>query len=645
VARPLRRLLIANRGEIACRVIRSARALGMQTVAVYSDADAGAPHVLQADLAVRIGPADAAQSYLSIDAILAAAEHCKADAIHPGYGFLSENAEFALASLDAGLTWVGPPPAAIAAMGDKAAAKVTMRDAGVPVVPGAEGDRAALLAAAPDLGFPLLVKAAAGGGGRGMRRVDALEDLPAALDAAGREATQAFGDGALLLERLVTDARHVEIQVLADDRGHIIHLGDRDCSIQRRHQKVVEEAPSPAVDAALRGAMGQAAVQAALTVGYVGAGTVEFLLAPDGGFYFLEMNTRLQVEHPVTELVWRLDLVEWQLRIARGEALPWQQEDLAPTGHAIEARLYAEDPDQGYLPRTGRVAAFQPPDRPSLRFDHALGTGVEVGSHYDPMLGKLVAWGPDRQAALATLDRGLADLVMLGVGTNRQWLLRLLAHPDVQAGRLTTHFLDDTALPADPLDPQTVAIAAALWLEAQGYTGPPFRNGHPLEQPLDLVIDGARHTTWVGFDPGLVITVEDQHFAVRLDQGAGPRRRVTVDGVTRTVAAVFAEGHLHVQTDHHSLGVQPWVPGAADVAGTGRATAPTSGRVVAVPVAVGDPVEVGQTLVLLEAMKLETPVKADVRGAVAELRCALDDVVATGQLLVVVAPAPAEEPP
>jgi len=396
-------VLVANRGEIACRVLRSARDLGLRTVAVYSDADAQAPHVALADRAVRIGPAAVGESYLSVPALLSAAERTGATHVHPGYGFLSEDADFARAVVDAGLIWVGPPPQAIAAMGDKSRAKARMRDAGVPVVPGAEGEPDALIQAAEQVGYPLLVKASGGGGGRGIRRVDRAQDLPAALERAAAEARAAFGSDRLLLERLVQGARHVEVQILADAQGNVIHLGERDCSTQRRHQKVIEEAPSPAVDAALRHAMGEAACAAARAVGYVGAGTVELLLDDDGqSFYFLEMNTRLQVEHPVTELIAGVDLVELQLRVALGQPLPLEQGRVRLHGHAIEARLYAEEPAQDFAPRTGRLHAFEPPQaRDGLRIDAGVASGQEIGSDYDPMIAKVIAWGPDRDVPAA----------------------------------------------------------------------------------------------------------------------------------------------------------------------------------------------------------------------------------------------------
>ncbi len=440
------KVLVANRGEIAVRVIRTLRSLGIASVAVYSDADESAAHVLAADEAVRLGGAAAAESYLNINRIVAAAAGCGAQAVHPGYGFLAENAAFARACAAAGLTFIGPPPDAIEAMGDKIAAKARVAAAGVPVVPGAGAAGLSdeeLIGQLNERWFPVLIKPSAGGGGKGMRVVDSPAGLPDALVAARRTAVAAFGDGTLLVERYVPAPRHIEIQVLADSHGTVIHLGERECSLQRRHQKVIEEAPSPLLSAQQRAAMGAAAVSAAASVGYTGAGTVEFIVdgaAPDE-FFFMEMNTRLQVEHPVTELVYGLDLVEWQLRVAAGERLAFESA-LAMNGHAVEARVYAEDPARGFLPTGGTVLALRAPSGPGVRVDSALAEGVTVTSDYDPMLGKVIAWGPDRATALRRLDRALADTVVLGVGTNTGFLRALLADPDVRAGRLDTGLVE-----------------------------------------------------------------------------------------------------------------------------------------------------------------------------------------------------------
>jgi geranyl-CoA carboxylase alpha subunit len=439
-------ILVANRGEIALRIMRTARSLGYRTVAVYSDADAGAPHCLAADSAVRIGGPQPADSYLDIAALLDAARRAGAQAVHPGYGFLAERADFAQACLDAGLVFIGPPPQAIAAMGSKAGAKQLMREAGVPCIPGYDGadqsdDR--LAEEAGRIGFPVMVKASAGGGGRGMRRVDAAADLPAALAAARSEALHAFGDAGLILEKAIVSPRHIEIQVFADQHGNVVHMGERDCSVQRRHQKLIEETPSPAVDAALRARMGEVAVAAARAIGYRGAGTLEFLLDAQGDFHFMEMNTRLQVEHAVTEAVLGIDLVEWQLRVAAGEALPLRQEELdarrAAGGHAIEVRLCAEDARRGFLPQSGTVLRWQPP--PGIRCDHALADGAVVPPYYDSMLAKIVSHGASRADALRRLRRALGETVLLGVASNRAFLARCVADSEFAAGLATTDFI------------------------------------------------------------------------------------------------------------------------------------------------------------------------------------------------------------
>ena len=467
-------VLVANRGEIAVRVIRTLRAMGIGSVAVFSDADARARHVGEADVAVAIGPAPARQSYLDIDAIVAAARRTGAQAVHPGYGFLSENAEFAAALQSAGIVFIGPPVAAIQTMGDKIAAKAAVSAFGVPVVPGLARPGltdADLIAAADDVGYPVLVKPSAGGGGKGMRVVRQPADLPAALASARREAAAAFGDDTLFLERYVLNPRHIEVQVLADGYGNVIHLGERECSLQRRHQKVIEEAPSPLLDETTRARIGAAACDTARSVDYTGAGTVEFIVSADrpDEFFFMEMNTRLQVEHPVTEMVTGVDLVELQVRIAAGEKLPIAQHDITLHGHAIEARVYAEDPGRGFLPTGGAVLDLAEPSGTGIRVDSGLAPGTVIGSEYDPMLGKVIAHAGDRAAALRALDRALADTAVLGVTTNIEFLRFLLADPDVVAGRLDTGLLDrrigDFA-PAQPGDDELIAAAAYKWLRS-----------------------------------------------------------------------------------------------------------------------------------------------------------------------------------
>ena len=648
-------LLVANRGEIACRVIRSARALGFRTVAVYSDADAEAPHVSLADRAVRIGPAAVGESYLSVPALLLAATRTRATHVHPGYGFLSEDAGFASAVIDAGLVWVGPPPAAIAAMGDKARAKARMRAAGVPVVPGAEGDADALRAAAEEVGYPLLVKASGGGGGRGIRRVDGPDQLAPALERAAAEALAAFGSDRLLLEKLVEGARHVEVQILADAHGHVVHLGERDCSTQRRHQKVIEEAPCPVVGPDLRAAMGEAACAAARAVDYVGAGTVELLLGEDQRFYFLEMNTRLQVEHPVTELITGLDLVELQLRVALGEPLSLDQDGVRLDGHAIEARLYAEDPAEGFVPRTGMLHAFSTPvDRAGVRIDAGVRAGAVVGSDYDPMIAKIIAWGPDRETARRRLALALEDTVVLGVTTNRAFLGRVLTDGTFRDGDVRTDTLasrtDLTERPAR--DPETIAIAAAVLAEAGGVgaLSRGFRNAHPLAQPLVLdVDDDVVSTTLVPGEAGIGVRVEDTVFSVVLGPVEGPsgRRTVTVDGVTRVVHAVqdgrdlwLAHGSDAVRVRRHA----PAGSAAEDRSDPRLVRAPSAGKVLAVPIAVGDAVQSGDVVCVIEAMKIETRLRAAADGVVAAVRVGPGDVTAAGDVVVELTLAPQESP-
>jgi 3-methylcrotonyl-CoA carboxylase alpha subunit len=462
------RVLIANRGEIAIRIIRACRELGLETVAVYSDADASARHVQLADQAVRIGPPPPRESYLRAEAILEAAQRTQAQAIHPGYGFLSEREAFAQAVLDAGLVWVGPPPRAIELMGVKTTARALMEAAGVPIVPGYQDDAAdldALLRAAQQVGLPLMVKAAGGGGGKGIRIVRHLDDLPEALRGAQNEARSAFNDPRLFLERYIERGRHIEVQVLADAHGNTVHLFERECSAQRRHQKIIEETPSPLLTPELRQQMGRAAVAAARAVGYVNAGTVEFIATEQGEFFFLEMNTRLQVEHPITELVTGLDLVKLQLRIAQGEPLPFQQDDLRQQGHAIEARLYAEDPRNGFLPSIGKLERFLPPSGPGLRVDSGVQSGDSITIHYDPMIAKLIVHDSTREAAIARLRQALRETVILGTTTNLDFLQALLAHPLFVEGRVHTSFIDshlDELMPPAPQVPPLALVLAAL---------------------------------------------------------------------------------------------------------------------------------------------------------------------------------------
>ena len=652
-------ILIANRGEIALRIIRACHKLGLRAVAVYSDADADSPHVLAADDAVRLGPAPAAGSYLNIPALLSAAARAGADAIHPGYGFLAENADFARACAEAGLLFVGPSPDAIAAMGDKRAARQLAAKLGLPVLPGYDGpeqDDETLTHEAARLGYPLMVKAAAGGGGRGMRLVNAPDELAAALAGARREAAAAFGNGDLLLERAVLRPRHVEVQVFGDSHGRVVHLGERECSVQRRHQKVIEESPSPAVSPALRAAMGAAAVALAAAVGYTGAGTVEFLLDETGRFTFLEMNTRLQVEHPVTELVTGIDLVEWQLRVAAGEALPWAQDDITLTGHAIEARLYAEDPAADFRPTGGDVLLWQPPTGEGVRVDDGIATGSVVGGHYDPLLAKIIAAGPTRADALRHLGRALADTVLLGLTTNLAYLRAVVAHPGFVAPEaLSTRFLEE-ALPdwrpahdPDETAAALIAVALAQW-QRQGADGPGYWRNNPGQPPPLRYRVGEeeaavylRPVPWqagqftVMLSPDLVAPAVSLHHVE--PQADSPRYDIdlTIAGRRRRVVLASAGDEWWAQTAGGPLRLTalPLLPEPRrSVAAGSSLRAPLPGTVLAVLVEVGQAVSEGQPLVKLEAMKMEYTIRAAAAGVVEAIHHAPGDSVAADALLI-----------
>jgi len=621
------KILIANRGEIACRVQRTAQRLGYRTVAVFSDADAEAPHVRQADEAVAIGAAPAAASYLNIEALLQAARRTGADAVHPGYGFLSERADFAQACADAGLVFIGPPPDAIRAMGDKAGAKRRMLAAGVPCAAGYLGEDQSderLAAEAAKLGLPLLVKAVAGGGGRGMRLVHEMAELPAALAGARREASSAFGDGTLMLERLIADGRHIEIQVFADAHGHAVHLGERDCTAQRRRQKVIEEAPSPVVDAEMRAAMGRDAVAAAMAVGYRGAGTVEFIVDAQLKHYFLEMNTRLQVEHPVTECVTGFDLVEWQLRVAAGEPLPVTQEQVTFTGHAIEARLYAEDPYDGWKPQTGRIAGWRP-ERASVRIDHGIAEGGEVTPYYDAMVAKFIAHGRDRADAVRRLTRALEDVPLLGLKNNGGFLRDLVKHPQFTAAALTTTRLDEWAAAGEPLLQRPLPPEDAWRLAAVLHAGRP----------------GARPASVTGFDitlehEGTKRTLRAPPEGVAILAHDGDELRFEIDGVRRRASAVFDASALHLVLDGAAFRFtepSPY-PARDSSADPRRARAPVAGIVAQVLVAPGDSVTAGQPLVCVEAMKMEMWLNAAAAGTVCAVNVKARDPVASGAVLV-----------
>ncbi len=614
-------VLIANRGEIAVRVARTAHANGLPVVAIHTPADAGALHVEVADSAVMV------PSYLDIDAVIDAAQRAGARSVHPGYGFLSENARFAQAVADAGLTWIGPPPEAIALMGDKARAKRFAREAGVPVVPGLEADDLDLedlRGFCAEHGFPVVIKALAGGGGKGMRVVRAAEELDASLDAARREATAAFGDGRVLIERYLERPRHIEVQVLADRHGNVIHLGERECSLQRRHQKVVEEAPSPVIDAERRARMGQAAIALARRCGYESAGTIEFITPADGHeFFFLEMNTRLQVEHPVTELVYGVDLVQEQLRVAAGRPLTLDQAALVPRGHAVEARLYAEDPSHGFLPSTGLIRAYREPVDAGVRVDSGVRQGTEVGTAYDPMLAKVIAHGPDRETALQRLDRALATFDLVGVSTNAAFTRALIARDDVRAGEQDTGLLERVLAELDSAPPADLVPAAMLAAAGTSRPAGPWRRAL-ADRPEARVGDGRVRLGDVAWDA-----------AIRWD--AGQRARITLDGIERRYAVVVSEECVWIARDGHHLAVRTAVPARSEGGVLhGSLEAPMPGTVLLVEVADGEAVQPGDLLLVLESMKMELSITAPHAGVVAGLSLQPGDRVALGQPLVAI---------
>jgi acetyl-CoA/propionyl-CoA carboxylase, biotin carboxylase, biotin carboxyl carrier protein len=660
-------VLVANRGEIAVRVIRTLRAMGVRSVAVYSDADAGARHVRDADVAIRLGPAPAAQSYLRIPRILDAAARTGAQAVHPGYGFLSEHAEFARACTQAGLVFIGPPVSAMEAMGDKIQAKATVAAAGIPVLPGSGGggqDDEALAAAAAAIGYPVLLKPSAGGGGKGLRVVHRAADLPEAIAGARREARGAFRDDTLLVEQYLDTPRHLEIQVLADAHGAVVHLGERECSLQRRHQKIIEEAPAALLDAARRTRMGECAVAIAHAVGYTGAGTVEFLVpaqAPDQ-FFFLEMNTRLQVEHPVTELVTGLDLVEWQLRVAAGEPLTFTQDEVRPHGHAIQARIYAENPADGFLPTSGWVRQLREPASPGIRVDSGLvvgpdvdtDVGTEVGSDYDGLLAKVIAHGADRDSALRRLDAALAQLSILGVATNVAFLRALLADADVRAGALETGLVARRAAHWVAAAPPEDVLAAA-GLRALLALEPPGPVVDPFALPGGWRLGEGAWTRWrmqaSGGDP-IEVRTRGRAAAAEIVVGAlTPRRAcarwdggelvVTLDGVTRRYTCAAEGSAVWLGRDGHSWELREQPPlGAARRGGQGAdgaVCAPMPGTVTVVDVTEGQQVTAGARLLVLEAMKMEHVLTAPVGGVVRELRARPGGTVERGSVLLTLA--------
>ena len=640
-------VLVANRGEIAVRVIRSLREMGIRSVAVFSDADADARHVREADLAIRLGTAAARDSYLSIEKVVQACLDTGAEAVHPGYGFLAENASFAEALADRGIVFIGPSVHAVQVMGDKIRAKQTVAAAGVPVVPGRTDPGMTdddLVAAALEVGYPVLVKPSAGGGGKGMRLVEDPAELRAALVSARREATSSFGDDTLFLERYVLRPRHIEVQVLADAHGTTLHLGERECSLQRRHQKVVEEAPSALLDAATRARIGASAVATAKAVGYTGAGTVEFIVSADqpDEFFFMEMNTRLQVEHPVTELVTGIDLVEQQIRVAAGLALPLTQQEVVLTGHAVEVRTYAEDPARSFLPTGGKIVRLTEPAGRGIRVDSGLLEGVVVGSTYDPMLNKVIAWGPDRATALARLDRALADQVILGVGTNTAFLRRLITHPEVQAGRLDTGFIERHLAELTVDDVPVEALAAYALRARLSLAGPDvwdrpsaWRPTGPAALNWRLALPGGRiadvtvrgdEVTVDGAEPFTATAVLDGQDLLLTTGGQTARWATGVDG-----------GTVWLSRDGASWGLNEELvvlKGAAAGSHDGDVRSPMPGSVIAVLAATGDTVTKGQPLAVVEAMKMEHTLTAPTDGTVADVFVRVGQQVKVDELLV-----------
>ena len=620
----LNTVLVANRGEIACRVMRTAKAMGLTTVAVHSAIDRDARHSREADIRVDLGGSKATDSYLQIDKLIAAAHASGAQAIHPGYGFLSENAAFARACLQATLTFIGPSVEAIELMGSKRLSKLAMLDAGVPCIAGYQGsaqDDATLQREAERIGFPLMIKASAGGGGRGMRLVHQREQLLEQLRTARSEAMNAFGSDELILEQALIDPRHVEVQLFGDSHGNLIYLGERDCSIQRRHQKVIEEAPCPVMTPDLRQAMGEAALKAGRAVNYVGAGTVEFLLDRNGQFYFLEMNTRLQVEHPVTEMITGLDLVDWQLQIAAGQPLPLTQSQVTLTGHAMEVRLYAEDPAQGFLPQTGDVLRWEP--APGVRIDHGLLEGQTVSPFYDSMLGKIIAHGASREEARRKLLRAVEDSVLLGVATNQRLLIDLLKHPDFINGDFSTGLIAEhfSVIPQQTATAEQLKLAAALFYQHSAnqhtQTLARWRNTASVPVTYRLEANGQLHSVSVD---DLQLTTDGRHASL------------VINGIRRRIA-------------YHLDGNRLWLPGLtvtdrtqqvasrqAD-ASSGTVQAPMDGAIVDIRVCVGETVSKGQLLLVLEAMKMEHPLKAGIDGTVKEMRVMTGDQVRNRQVL------------
>jgi geranyl-CoA carboxylase alpha subunit len=644
---PFHKILVANRGEIALRIMRTARRLGYGVVAVYSDADAGALHVREADQAVRIGEALPSSSYLRIDAIIAAAKTSGADAVHPGYGFLAENEDFAQACREAGLVFIGPSPEAIKAMGNKAGAKAIMQAAGVPCVPGyqgAEQSDSVLLAEAQKIGFPVMIKAVAGGGGRGMRLVGDVAAFPDALRSARSEAQGAFGDPNVILERAIVEPRHIEIQVFGDRHGNAIHLGERDCSVQRRHQKLIEEAPSPAVSAELRARMGAIAVAAVKSIGYEGAGTLEFLLDTSGEFYFMEMNTRLQVEHPVTEAITGFDLVELQLQVAGGEPLGLEQEDIKFAGHAIEVRLCSEDAGHDFMPQSGRMALWQMPD--GIRVEHALQSGSEIPPFYDSMIAKIVSHGSTRDEARGKLICGLEQTAAFGVTTNQGFLISCLRHPRFAKGEATTGFIGKhrEELFTQRVDISLDVALAALLLYASDPEAPPWRKGRTLAAvfpiPVRIEFGHTVHDLEIvrQRDGGYVANLDGNEHRFEIDALGSDRIRFRRNDLMESARFLRDRDRLYILHRGITHSVRDLTLAAPETASStgndGKVRAAMNGRVVAVLVKQGETVEAGQPVMTLEAMKMEHVHTAGIAGTIAAIDVAEGEQVTTGKIVV-----------
>lgn len=649
-SKTITKLLVANRGEIACRVMRTARQLGIKTVAVYSDADAKAQHVKQADEAVAIGSAPSKESYLQIDRVIAAAKQTGADAVHPGYGFLSENAEFAEACANHDLIFVGPPAAAINAMGSKSAAKQIMQEAGVPLLPGYHGSEQTLevlKTAADDMGYPVLLKAVAGGGGKGMRQVASSAEFAEALTTAKREAMSSFGNDDMLVEKFLTRPRHVEVQVFFDSHGDGVYLFERDCSVQRRHQKIIEEAPAPGVDQDLRKLLGEAAVKAAAAINYVGAGTVEFLLDEDGTFYFMEMNTRLQVEHPVTEYITGQDLVAWQLTVAIGGQLPLTQDELTINGHAFEARIYAEDPANEFLPQTGLLNHCSPPTESRfVRVDSGVVSGDEISVHYDPMIAKLVTWDEDRDRALTRMVDALTSYQISGVTTNIDFLKRLANHESFRAANLSTAFIGENEAALfqdDEITPDLVA-RIALYLVARlernqdsndPWQSPGWTLNAPRRVTQKISIGDELFSVGVRIEGDVYqLSVAEQEFTGSISF-SGNNVRVTIDGGQSDASVYFdgVGGKWFSQEAHVVFAIPEKDFGEASLQTDADFSAPMNGTVVEVAVSPGDQVAAGDLLVVLEAMKMEHAIHAPAAGTVTELFCSAGQLVDGGATL------------